>query len=147
MRLAESRKQGGMASFSGVTRPKAAWERGIEPSQTPKFLPPFPWEGRRLFLVTVALSPPTPWLAAPRVVGPHEKRRPLPPLGISASFLLPYAEHPPQNGGEDGRGAQDHDLHGVPSFLYGESMRGRSLSVYASPPAGAKIFENFRRSN
>ena len=38
MRLAESRKQGGMASFSGVTRSMAARER-------------------RLFLVTVALSP------------------------------------------------------------------------------------------
>ena len=37
---------------------------------------PFPREGRRLFLVTVALSPPTPWPAAPRVVGPYEKRRP-----------------------------------------------------------------------
>ena len=57
MRLAESRKQGGMASFSGVTRSMAARERRIEPSQTPKLLSPFPLEGRRLFLVTVALSP------------------------------------------------------------------------------------------
>ena len=57
MRLAESRKYGGVVSFSGVSRAQTAWERGIEPSQTPKFLPPFPWEGRRLFLVTVALSP------------------------------------------------------------------------------------------
>ena len=29
MRLAESRKQGGMASFSGVTRSMAAWERAF----------------------------------------------------------------------------------------------------------------------
>ena len=39
MRLAESRKRRGVVSFLGVTRPKAARE------------------GRRLFLVTVALSP------------------------------------------------------------------------------------------
>ena len=57
MRLAESRKQGGVVSFSGVSRAPTAWERGIEPSQTPKFLSPFPREGRLLFWVTVALSP------------------------------------------------------------------------------------------
>ena len=108
--MAESRKQGGVVSFSGVSRAQTAWERGIEPSQTPKFLPPFPWEGRRLFLVTVALSP---RLLGWRHLGllPREKRRPLPPFGVSASFLLPYAEHPPQDGGKDGGGAQDDDLH------------------------------------
>jgi hypothetical protein len=34
------------------------------------------------------------------------------PTFHSPFFLLPYAEHPPQDGGNDGRGAQDHDLHG-----------------------------------
>ena len=75
MRLAESRKRGGMASFSGVTRSMAARERRIEPSQTPKFLSPFPWERAFVFGYCCPI-PPTPWPAAPRVVGPYEKRRP-----------------------------------------------------------------------
>ena len=58
MRLAESRKQGWMASFSGVTRSMAAWER-------------------QAFVFGYCCPiPPTPWPAAPRVVGPYEKRRP-----------------------------------------------------------------------
>ena len=35
-----------------------------------------------------------------------------PPRCDLSFFLFSYAEHPPQEGGNDGRGAQDHDLHG-----------------------------------
>ena len=37
--------------------PKQLWGRGREPSQTPKFPAPFPWGGKRLSSVAVALSP------------------------------------------------------------------------------------------
>ena len=57
MRLAESRKQGGMASFSGVTRSMAARERRIEPSQTPKFLSPFPGKAGVCFWLLLPYPP------------------------------------------------------------------------------------------
>ena len=36
---------------------------------------------------------------------------PSPPCCYLPFFLLPYAEHPPQDGSNDGGGAQDDDLH------------------------------------
>ena len=97
-------------SYLRVTRPKAAGERGIEPSQTPKFLSPFP-PGRQAFVFGYCCPIPlTPWLAAPRVVAARKKEA-FASLGVSTSFLLPYTEHPPQNGSDDSGGAQDDDLH------------------------------------
>ena len=54
--------------------------------------------------------PLTPWLAAPRVVAARKKEA-FASLGVSTSFLLPYTEHPPQDGGKDGGRAQNDDLH------------------------------------
>jgi len=129
--LAESRKQGGMASFSGVTRPKAAWERGIEPSQTPKFLPPFPWEGRRLFLVTVALSP---RLLGWRHLGSlgRMKKGGLCLLWVYQrlfSFRMPNTRR--KRGASRAGVRRTTIFMRVPSFLSTCASRARSLSVYA----------------
>ena len=80
--------------------------------------------------------PLTPWLAAPRVVAARKKEA-FASLGVSTSFLLPYTEHPPQNGSKDGGGAQDDDLHGI-TFL-SVYVRGVTVSICRSLRAGEKI--------
>ena len=67
--------------------------------------------GRQAFVFGYCCPIPlTPWLAAPRVVAARKKEA-FASLGVSTSFLLPYTEHPPQNGSDDSGGAQDDDLH------------------------------------
>ena len=56
-------------------------------------------------------------------------------LGGSASFLLPYAEQLPQDGGQEGGGAQDYDLHGLPSFLYA-GMDAGTVSICGASRMG-----------
>jgi hypothetical protein len=71
------------------------------------------------------------------------------PPGLSALvfFLLPYTEHTPQNGGEEGRGAQDDDLHGgyLPFCVHkiGEWV----LPVYADSFERGKISAKFAAGN
>ena len=67
--------------------------------------------GRQAFVFGYCCPIPlTPWLAAPRVVAARKKEA-FASLGVSTSFLLPYTEHPPQNGSDDSGGTQDDDLH------------------------------------
>ena len=79
---------------------------------------------------------------------------PSPPCCYLPFFLLPYAEHPPQDGSNDGGGAQDDDLHGgtfLSLHVYMEQSCGRrcveSFPVYALCLGMAKLFRKLRRIN
>ena len=98
------------------SNPKVSGAGGKGPSQTPKFLSPLPWEGG---CSQESNGYPNPSISLAggasgrcRVKKGGEGLL----LGGSASFLLPYAEQLPQDGGQEGGGAQDYDLHGLPSF-------------------------------
>ena len=52
-------------------------------------------------------------------------------------FLLPNAEHPPQDGGDEGGRAQNHDLHGV-TFL-SVYVGGSIVSICRPPTSGEKF--------
>ena len=89
---------------------QGSWGKGDRTiSNTEVSIPLSP--GRQAFVFGYCCPIPlTPWLAAPRVVAARKKEA-FASLGVSTSFLLSYTEHPPQNGGKDGGGAQDDDLH------------------------------------
>ena len=104
---------------------QGSWGKGDRTiSNAEVSIPLFP--GRQAFVFGYCCPIPlTPWLAAPRVVAARKKEA-FASLGVSTSFLLPYTEHPPQNGSDDSGGAQDDDLH-----------EGTFLSIYIRRPMQA----------
>ena len=59
------------------------------------------------------------------------------PLLLLSLFLLPNAEDPPQDRGDKGRGAQNHDLHEI-TFL-SIYVGGGIVSICRPPTSGEKF--------